>query len=259
MRSIGRFVLMVAAMVCLTTERAAAQSTATTTDIKEFEVIAVNGNDLVVKVAEGTRELKVPDDFRFTVNGQSVPVHELKPGMKGTATITTRTTMTPVTVTEIKEGTVAHATANAIIVRTADGMKEFTQSDLDKRGVKLVRDGKPAELSEFRSGDKLSATIVTTMPPRTVTEREVQATLAEAVTQPDLVPPPLLQGDPAPAAPTAPREAPVATSGVTAAQEAGQGKQLPATASSRPLIGLLGLAALAAGAMLAARRRHQSR
>ena len=33
-------------------------------------------------------------------------VRELKPGMKGTATITTRTTVTPVTVTEVKNGTV---------------------------------------------------------------------------------------------------------------------------------------------------------
>ena len=58
---------------------------------------------------EGTRELTVPDDFRFTVNGQQLSVQQLKLGMKGTATVTTRTTVTPVTVTEIKNGTVAHA------------------------------------------------------------------------------------------------------------------------------------------------------
>ena len=36
-------------------------------------------------------------------------VRELKAGMKGTATITTRTTVTPVTVTEVKNGTVVRA------------------------------------------------------------------------------------------------------------------------------------------------------
>ena len=66
----------------------------------------MDGNQLDVKLPEGTRELTVPDDFRFTVNGQQMSVHELKPGMKGTATITTRTTVTPVTVTEVKNGQV---------------------------------------------------------------------------------------------------------------------------------------------------------
>ena len=50
----------------------------------------------------------VADDFRFTVNDQQLSVHQLKAGMKGTATITTKTTVTPVTVTEVKNGTVRH-------------------------------------------------------------------------------------------------------------------------------------------------------
>jgi thiamine pyrophosphokinase len=73
---------------------------------KSFEVLAVDGNTLVVRLPEGTRELTVADDFRFIVNGQPMSVKELKPGMKGTAAITTKTTVTPVTVTEVKSGTV---------------------------------------------------------------------------------------------------------------------------------------------------------
>ena len=72
--------------------RTSAQQT-TTTETKKFQVIAVDGNQLVVKVPEGTRELTVPDDFRFNVDGKMLSVHELKPGMAGTATITTKTTM----------------------------------------------------------------------------------------------------------------------------------------------------------------------
>ena len=141
-------------------------------------MIAVQGNQLVVVLPEGTRELTVADDFRFTVNGKQLAVRELRPGMKGTATITTRTTVTPVTVTEVKNGTVAYSAGSTIIVRTDEGIRSFTQSEVDKRGVKIMRSGKPAQVSDFRQGDKLSATIITSMPPKVVTEQEVQATLA---------------------------------------------------------------------------------
>ena len=85
-RTLVRFVLG-AALVGTTAAVTLAQ---TTTQTKKFEVIAVEGNDLVVKLPEGTKELTVPEDFRFDVDGKSLSVHDLKPGMTGTATITTR-------------------------------------------------------------------------------------------------------------------------------------------------------------------------
>src|SRR5262245_46657165 len=112
-----------AAALLLVTSVAAAQQTTTATQTKRFEVISVAGNDLVVKLPEGTREINVPDDFRFTVDGQSLSVHELKPGMKGTATITTKTTTHPVTVMEVKNGTVMQVTGSSMIVRTDQGIK----------------------------------------------------------------------------------------------------------------------------------------
>jgi len=169
---------LVAALVVFAATASQAQTTATSTANKTFEVLAVDGNTLVVRLPEGTREITVADDFRFTVNGQQLSVHQLKTGMKGTATITTRTTVTPVTVTEVKNGTVAMQTGMSIIVRTDEGLKSFTQGDIDKRGVKIIREGKPAQVSDFRQGDRLSATIITSLPPKVVTEQEVQATLA---------------------------------------------------------------------------------
>ena len=56
----------------------------------------------------------------------------------------------------------------------------FSQSDIDKRGIKIMRDGKPAEITDFRANDRLTATIITTKPPRVVSEKEVQATLAKS-------------------------------------------------------------------------------
>ena len=143
-------------------------------------MIAVSGNDLVVKLPEGTRELRVPDDFRFTVDGKQLAARELKPGMKGSATITTRTTVTPVVVTEVKNGEVVQASGATLLVKTEQGFKQFSQGDVEKRGIKMVKDGAPAQFTDFRAGDRLSATIVTTLPPKVMTEREVNATLAKA-------------------------------------------------------------------------------
>lgn len=232
-RAMSRVVLA-AAVVSLTAAVSLAQQT-TSTETKSFEVIAVDGNQLVVRLPEGTRELKVPDDFRFTVDGQQVSVHDLKPGMKGTATITTRTTVTPVTVTEVKNGTVMQRSGSTIIVKTDEGIKNFSQGDIDKRGIKIMRAGKPAELSDFREGDRLSATIITTKPPRVMTEKEVNASLAKA---------------PAPAAPQ-PSPAP-APAPAPAPEEP---RTLPKTASSWPLFGLASILSLAAGLGLTVRRR----
>ena len=246
------------AIVCLTTVVALAQQS-TTSETKSFEVLAVEGNQLVVRLPEGTRELTVPEDFRFMVNGQPMSVRQLKPGMKGTATITTRTTVTPVTVTEVKNGTVMQSTGSSIIVRTEEGIKSFTQSDVDKRGIKIMRNGQPATVTDFRQGDRLSATIITSKPPQVLTEKEVQATTSAAATG----------GAPAASAPraasaTRPSSSSSASSS-TAASNAASGtpsqaptagaRTLPKTASSWPLLWLVSVLSLAIGVALTMRRR----
>lgn len=244
-RVVGRILVAVGTLVCLAGS-ASAQQTTTGTETKTFEVIAVDGNQLVVRLPEGTRELTVPDDFRFTIDGRQMSVHELKPGMKGTATITTRTTVTPVTVTEVKNGEVVQASGGSILVRTDEGFKMFTQGDVDKRGVKILRQGQPARISDFRSGDRLTATIVTAQPPKIVSEKDVQATLARA----EPAAPPSAATKPATAPPT-----PAATAGAVAPPPS---KKLPRTASPLPLLGLAGLASLVTAAALTARRRRLS-
>jgi hypothetical protein len=247
-RSLAR-VALIGVLMCLIGAVSVAQTTSTT-DTKTFEVISVDGNTLVVKLPEGTREISVPDDFRFTVNGQAMSVHELKPGMTGTAVITTRTKSTPVTVTEVKSGEVVMAGGGSIFVRTPDGqVKAFTQSDVDKRGVKIVRDGKPAQLADFHKGDQISATIVTSRPPRVVTEKEVQATLAAA----EKPAPPAAAPTPAPK-PAPPAAAPAALPSPEPAPQVA--RALPKTAGSQPLIALVGLASLLLGTTLTISRRR---
>jgi hypothetical protein len=246
-RTALRCVLAVVTLTCVTAALASAQTTSQT---KSFEVISVVGNDLVVKLPEGTKELTVPEDFRFTVDGQQLSVHDLKPGMKGTAVVTTKTTLVPVTVTEVKNGTVRQVNGPTIIVQTPEGFKMFTQSDVNKRGVKIIRDGKPAEISEFRAGDTLSATIVTSMPPKVITEKQVNASLARAAaggaaggsTK-------ATGGSSASAVPSS-----SSASGAAGAPSAA-GRSLPKTASPLPLVGLIGAVSFLVGAGLTARRR----
>ena len=142
MRAMNRVVATLG-VLCLTAGMALAQTTTSSSETKAFEVLAVDGNVLVVSLPEGTREMTVPEDFRFTVNGQPLSVRQLKPGMKGTAVITTKTTVTPVTVTQVKSGTVMQNSGSSIIVRTDEGIKMFTQGDADKRGVR-DHEGRPA-------------------------------------------------------------------------------------------------------------------
>ena len=241
------------ALVCLTAAVSLAQ-TSTTSETKKFQVIAVEGNHLVVRVPEGTRELTVPADFRFNVDGKMLSVQELKPGMSGTATVTTRTTLVPVSVTEVKNGTVMQAQGNSIIVRTDDGIKMFTQSDIDKRGIKIMRDGQPANISDFHANDRLTATIVTAKPPRTITEKEVQATLAKSGGAAAPAPP---ASSTPPAASTPQRAA--APSEAAPTSGAAGARKLPKTASPLPSLALTGFASLLLALGLAVRRHRATR
>src|SRR6516164_9307482 len=75
-----------------TTETPTGQSSSTT-EVRNGEVVYVSGNALVVKMEDGSvRDFAVPESAKFTVDGKEMTVHDLKPGMKLTQTITTTTT-----------------------------------------------------------------------------------------------------------------------------------------------------------------------
>ena len=260
-------VALAAAFVCLTAAVSQAQQTSTTSETKSFEVLAVDGNTLVVRLPEGTRELTVADDFRFIVNGQPLSARELKPGMKGTATITTKTTVTPVTVTEVKSGTVVVRSSANIIVRTPEGVRSFTQGDVDKRGIRIFRNGKPVQLSELREGDQLSATFITSAPPRIMTEQEVRATVpAAAATAGAAAPASTARGastakpaaapqSSSTAKPTQSTAKPAQSSTATSQSASQSARTLPKTASSWPWVALASVLLLVVGLSLTVMRR----
>ena len=199
--------VVVALGLGLFTTGALLAQTKTTVDVRNFEVLAVDGNNLVVRDERGTNVYIVPDDFRFIVNGKPMAAKELKPGMKGQATVTTKTTINPVTVTDVREGTVVSTTANSMLVRGSDGVqRRFTQSDLDKRGVEIIKDGRVVRISQLNPGDQLSGTIITRDAP--TVERAVEVKVAEAKMEPA---PAKAAPAAAPATPAAPAATPAAT------------------------------------------------
>jgi hypothetical protein len=159
--------------------------TTSTSNVKNFEVISVDGNMLVYRDQNGTNAITVPDDFRFTIDGKKMPVSELKPGMKGTAVVTTTTTVTPVYVAELREAVVLKAGPASMIVRDKEGVRKlYSQDQLDKRGIQILKDGRVMRIGEVREGDVISATIISQIAPVVVTDKEVQAALAKSTTEP---------------------------------------------------------------------------
>ena len=222
-------VLSALALTLLGAGAVTAQQTQTQkTEVLMFEVISVYGNNLIVRDQNGTRELTVPDSFRFTVDGKPMSVHELTRGMKGTATVTTTTTVRPVYVTEVKKGVVTRQTGTSVSVRTEEGTRRFTQSELDKRGVEIYVDGKPTSLSSLQPGDQLTATIVTSGPPEVLTAKDVQATLAA----PEAAPAPAAPAEAPPAAAEAPPAA--AETAPAAAAETPPAAEAPTDAPATP-------------------------
>jgi hypothetical protein len=195
------------AMACAMTVTLAAMSAQMelkTTEVKNFEVVSVHGNIVVAKTDAGAKEYTVTDDFRFTIDGKKIGVHDLKPGMKGTATVTTTTTVTPMYLTEVKKGEVTKVFGNSVVVHTDNAFKLFTEEDVKNRGFTVMRNGQPVDFSQLKVGDNITATIVTSMPPREVTKQEVDAMISSP-------PPAMAAPAPAPATPPAAAAGPPAS------------------------------------------------
>jgi LPXTG-motif cell wall-anchored protein len=224
-----------------------APTTTTSTQVRQFEIVSIDGNKVVVKGKEGFREVTVLDNFSLSVDGRPVNLRDLKPGMKGTATVTTTTTSTPVIVTQVRDGVVMQKTGNSIVVRTADGVKMFSEGAAAQRGVRILRDGQPLAFTELNVGDHLTATIVTTHPPKIMTQRQVAASMASA---------PMPEATTASAPTRMAAATPVAAPGAPPPHE--PAPSLPKTASPVPLIALVGAGSTLLGLTLTMLRRRRS-
>ena len=209
----------------------------TQVQVQRGEVVAVSGNNLVVKMENGEiRQLVVPDSARATVDGKELSVHDLKPGMKLERTITTTTTPQTVTTVRSVEGRVVRVQPPLnVTLQLADGtMKTYKVPE----GQKFMINGQEKTVFDLRKNMEITATAVTEHPAEVVE----QTSNVTGTAPPPPQPPPtqpivgviLIEKAPAAAPPAQ----------VAKAEPA---QKIPQTASPLPLLGLLGTLMLAAG------------
>jgi LPXTG-motif cell wall-anchored protein len=204
-----------------------------TTKVDSGEIEYVSGNNVVVKMADGSLRHfdNVPESARITVDGQEIGVHDLKVGMKVQRTITTTTVPKTITTVQSVTGKVWFVSPpNSVILTLADGKNEKFKIP---EGQKFDVNGQMTDAWGLKKGMKISATKVVEVP---VTEVSQNKTVTG-----EMPPPP-----PAPPADVAilvveeqPAAAPVQTAEATP-------PELPQTGSNLPLVGLLGALLIAA-------------
>src|SRR5690242_13620099 len=132
--------------------------------IERGEVVLVRGNDLIVKMEDGTiRHFpNLPESDRVTVEGRQVGIHDLKPGMKLERTITVTTTPKTVTTVQTVTGKVWHITPPSSVVLTLeDGTNQQFQIPKDQ---KFTVDGRETDAWGLKKGMKVSATKIVEVP-----------------------------------------------------------------------------------------------
>lgn len=246
MRSTFVRVVLAVLLVCLAATAAVAQDRTYTLN---GTVVEVDGNTLVVKMDSGeARIFTPPADRRFVIDGKELTLSQLQPGTKLTAQVKeTSSTVTDRTVDTL-EGTVFYAAGPTVILTMPNReRRQFVVKSTDP--VKFYdSNGKEITVFDLRKNMNIKATKIVEVP-RTelVTTASVTGTAPAAATQ--------VAAAPAPAAAPRATSAPAPAPAPAAAAEAP--KKLPKTATSLPLLGLIGLASLATGAGLTV-WRHRS-
>jgi LPXTG-motif cell wall-anchored protein len=219
---------VVSAQVQTQTDTTAGPSSKQVT-VERGEVVMVDGNDLIVKMDDGTiRHFpNVPESAKITVDGQQLGVHDLKPGMKLQRTITTTTTPKTITTVQTVTGKVFHVTPPlSVILTLEDGTNQQFKIP---NGQKFKINGQMVDAFGLKKGMNVSATKIVEEPV-TVVEHERQVT--------GKMPPP----PPAPPADVpilvvvaVPVPAPAATEAPA---------KLPKTGTELPFVALIGLLCL---------------
>jgi len=230
------FTLSMSAQVQTSTSTQTGNGAATTT-VERGEVVYVSGNDLVVKMEDGTIRhfANVPESTKITVGDQQLGIHDLKPGMQLQRTITTTTT--PKTITTVKSvtGTVWNVNPPLSVILTMENGKN--QQFKIPKDQKFNIDGQMVDAWGLKKGMKVSATKVVEAPETVIAQqRKLTGTL----------PPP----------PPPPADVPILVVEEVAAPAPTQvaSATLPKTASPLPLIGFIGILSLASAFGLKALR-----
>jgi hypothetical protein len=198
-------------------------------EIERAEIVYVSGNDVVIKMEDGSLWdfNDVPDSVTVNVDGKPLNVHQLKPGMKVEQQTITTTTPRVITRVETVTGKVWHVSPpNSVILTLEDGTN---QSFKIPTGQKFTINGQQTDAFGLKKGMVVSAQRVTEVPETVVTQQ-----VKRTGTMP---PPPAPKQDvPVLIVMAAPKPAPAAEE----AKAEPAPKKLPKTASELPLVGALG-------------------
>lgn len=208
------------------------------TSVARGEVVYVSGNDLIVKMEDGTVKhiSNVPESARAIVDGKEIGIHDVKVGMKLEKTITTTTTPKTITTVQTVTGKVWNVSPpTSVILTLEDGTNQQFKIPKDQ---KFNVDGQMVDAWGLKKGMKVSATKIVEKP---MTEVEQEAKLTGQMPPP---PPPPPADTPILVAVAAPPPTPAAPPA-----------ELPKTGSPLALIGLLGILSTASSFGLTAIRK----
>ena len=154
-------------------------------DVKRGTVTYAAGNDVIVKMADGSlKHFVVPSDYRLTVDGKNVSVQDLKPGTQLTQTITTTTEEDVVTNVRTVDAKVIEAKPPNLTIAMGDTIKHIRVPD----GTKFTINGKEMTLADLKEGMRVKGTVVTTVPTTVVSRsRNVTGESPKAVDTPILI------------------------------------------------------------------------
>ena len=191
------------------------------------EIVYVSGNDVVVKMEDGSLRdfYNVPDSVTVNVGGQQLNVHQLKPGMKVERQTITTSTPRVVTKVETVTGKVWHVTPPSTVILTLEDGSN--QSFKIPNNQKFTINGQETDAFGLKKGMVVSAQRITEVPETVVTQQ-----VKRTGTMPPPPPPPK-QDVPVLIVMALPTPAP-------AAEAEPAPKELPKTASTLPLVGALG-------------------
>ena len=140
--------------------------------IESGEVVAVKGNNLFIKMADGSlRDFpNVPESAKVTVDGQQLGIHDLMPGMKLVRATVTTSTPQVVTTVETVTGKVWQVNPPLVVILTLDNGQN--QEFKIPNGQKFMVDGTETDAFGLKKGMVVSATKVVEVPETVVTKEK---------------------------------------------------------------------------------------
>jgi len=198
-----------------------------TTTVAKGTVVLVSGNEVVVKMEDGTiRHVTVPPGATATVDGKTIGLADLKPGMVLEKTITTTSVPKVITTTRTIKGQVWYVNPPSTVILKMDdgsGNKKYKVP----KGQMFNINGVETDVFHLKKGMDVTATVIKEVPETVVAQ---QAKVTGQAPPPPPPPPPAAQ----------PMIVEVEEVAVVEEAAAPAPAALPKTGSLFPLIGLIG-------------------